>query len=865
MARTSIRASQEGRKRIQEALNAKGWNKAQFLEEARCEIPSLDAKTVNRFINGENVDNKYFRKFCSVLGLKVEEILDSCKSTKDITSEASEEIVDLPQAGQDRNLGLDYDKAYDISTLVKETRQKIRSYIQEKCGYIRVLGMEKPIELGRLYTNVNLLEERTKNRRLSVPELQAQTSHRVSVPGLEILKKHEKLIIFGKPGSGKTTFLKHLAVYYSSEEVNEGKVPIFISLRELPVKLNSSKFLDYIRNIFSDQKVLCSISMKNDLPIILERLAFTNISEFPPFSTFSQFKELISEYQYFDSTPWDELLKNGRFLFLLDGLDEVREEAFDSLIGTIKYFVTYFSKNQYIITCRIASRETVEPFENFAEVEVADFDYPQIKSFVENWFFDEEIHAESFLKQIKDSKNLRIKKLAENPLLLTLICLIFKGTSKLVSSRLELYQESSEILLKKWDKERRVIRDSLFVNFPKNQNEALIIDLLSQISNSRFKNDEYLFRKNSLVNEIEKYLENLSKSKPFEIDGEAVLELIESHHGFLVEQANGIYAFSHLSFQEYFTAKYVERCFIKPAINELSFQIIETRWKEVFLLLVDMPDIAEKVLRWMKEEIDNFISNDEEIQRFLIWVYEKSYLDSYTSSGVRMFYFTCFYEEKLTRLCNDILERFNSLKKLVIDLNIYCKQNQDESRFDTSKKENPSESLKFVRGQVSYILYDIKNKTKVIFNIINECIQTHEYIKALNSQDRQRLSGNPILKEESLNNALDNLLKRQLNCKEYIKELIDIFPDKNDDSAIIDFCNKHGSQLIKHIQNLKTQFIETNSSFSFTDAQIERLERYCKAKKILIECLNSSYAINQEIKNEITNTLIFPILRTKNA
>lgn len=44
---------------------------------------------------------------------------------------------------------------------------------------------------------------------------------------------------------------------------------------------------------------------------------------------------------------------------------------------------------------------------------------------------------------------------------------------------------------------------------------------------------------------------------PKRLDGEAVLKAIEVQQGLLVERATETYSFSHLTLQEYLTAKYV--------------------------------------------------------------------------------------------------------------------------------------------------------------------------------------------------------------------------------------------------------------------------------------------------------------------
>ena len=48
---------------------------------------------------------------------------------------------------------------------------------------------------------------------------------------LEAVKKYQKLIILGKPGAGKTTFLKHLAIQCLQGNFEPERIPIFVNLK----------------------------------------------------------------------------------------------------------------------------------------------------------------------------------------------------------------------------------------------------------------------------------------------------------------------------------------------------------------------------------------------------------------------------------------------------------------------------------------------------------------------------------------------------------------------------------------------------------------------------------------------------------
>jgi predicted NACHT family NTPase len=77
-----------------------------------------------------------------------------------------------------------------------------------------------------------------------------------------------------------------------------------------------------------------------------------------------------------------------------------------------------------------------------------------------------------------------------------------------------------------------------------------------------------------------------SLNAPHYLDGEEILKTIEKEQGIFVERARGEYSFSHLTLQEYLTAKYI-------VDNNLVGQVVkahltEPRWREVFLLIAGL-------------------------------------------------------------------------------------------------------------------------------------------------------------------------------------------------------------------------------------------------------------------------------------
>jgi predicted NACHT family NTPase len=232
-------------------------------------------------------------------------------------------------------------------------------------------------------------------------------------------------------------------------------------------------------------------------------------------------------------------------LILLDGLDEVRDADNSRVLRQIREFSQDFHQNQFVITCRIAAREYT--FEQFTEVEIADFDDKQIADFSGKWFRckNDPIKAERFLQKLEEDAPIR--ELATSPLLLTLLCLVFEDSGSFPTNRAELYQNGVDVLLKKWDVKRNIEREQVYKRLSLKRKE----DLLSQIAHTTFEAGNYFFKQGEVERYISQYIQNLPHTstdpEALELDSVAMLKSIEAQHGLLVERARRIYSFSHLS------------------------------------------------------------------------------------------------------------------------------------------------------------------------------------------------------------------------------------------------------------------------------------------------------------------------------
>jgi predicted NACHT family NTPase len=556
MAIQSLKASQEGIEKATTALVSKAWTHDQLAEK----LDLCTRWSVSQFFRGKTVKRQTFVEICQKLDLDWQEIAEL------IPREAEPESVEKEEGNG----------VVDIDALVQKVRRHCHDKIQMLYGKMQLLDISQPVDIENLYVDVNILEEITSYQWQELSDLlrgfnpDADNFDRLGlgkvrqkrVSGLKAVTEHSRLMVLGKPGAGKTTFLKHIAIECNKGEFQDNLIPIFIPLKIFAEDARGGGdfgLLQYIHQEFAS----CGIG---------------------------------------EQSVTEAVLSQGRGLILLDGLDEVPEEDSDEVVRQIRGFARkkYFN-NRFIITCRIAAHKYRFKDEGFTDVEVADFNDGQIEKFAKNWFaaFAKDnpekglALASQFIEKLNRSENQQIRELAVTPILLNLTCLVFQVRADFPSKRSKLYEQGLDILLRRWAEAKGIQRDEVYRDLDVEHKK----ELLSQVAAITFERGDYFFEQDKIQRYIADYLRTLPNAitdrATLQRDSEVVLKSIEAQHGLLVERARGIYSFSHLTFQEYFTAKYFVESSDLQALENLSSHITEKRWREVFLLTAEMLPNAE--------------------------------------------------------------------------------------------------------------------------------------------------------------------------------------------------------------------------------------------------------------------------------
>ncbi|HTL89465.1 MAG TPA: NACHT domain-containing protein, partial [Leptolyngbya sp.] len=438
------------------------------------------------------------------------------------------------------------------------------------------------------------------------------------IAGVKAVEIYSKLRVLGKPGAGKTTFLQYLAVRCNQSRFAANRVPVFVTLRDFADESREGlNLFNYLRREF---------------------LA-SGISE---------------------PSTLETLLRSGKLLLLLDGLDEVQDQARRTVANEIRRLCEKYPQNLFVVTCRTAAQAL--HLNRFTDVEVAPFTQDQIVVFAQKWFatFTKAIpqatsqstsqstsqagqkQAVEFIQVLSLPENLPFRRLAVTPLFLHLACWIFHHQGKLPTQRSEFYKQCLDLLLRKWDEAKGMEREEIYHGFSIPQK----LKLFSRIATITFEQGDYFFERQMVERQIEDYLRDLPNAstelEELQAESESILRQIELQHGLLSERGQGVFSFSDQVFQEYFTAqKIVASHHLQVSdrsLEQLVSHITDPRWREIFLLTVTMLRSAESLMQLMKQQIDAIAAEDPDLQAFLSWASKRSLAAPSQAAMIQLFY-----------------------------------------------------------------------------------------------------------------------------------------------------------------------------------------------------------------------------------
>ncbi|MGF1515950.1 MAG: NACHT domain-containing protein [Elainellaceae cyanobacterium] len=583
----------------------------------------------DEFIRWDNFD-----KICAALGLHMDEVSAS-ESPQGVASNGSSSGRASGPIDSDDNL----------SSTVLKVRDCVGDRIQDACGTIQMMGSRLPIgrfvELN-LYPILALPSEQMQFPRLAaVTALTAAGNTPPSSPNVDpegfdrigplrpmeppiscrsAALNHKRLLVYGWPGSGKTSYLKWLAIQCSRGEILASYVPVFLEMRSFAPKASQQSLYDEIQQYFRNCRV-------EDVEHTTERL-----------------------------------LMEGRVFLLLDGLDEVSETQRPLVYTQIKDLLNNFYACRFAFSCRLPLQL---PFGGaFDKMLIAPFNARQRSTYVRRWF--ETARAEKpeqitrqFLERL--GKHVTYGELTRTPILLDLLCRVFRQYGRFPPTRADVYDLGLKSLLYEEAHNLRGGRGLRGISLETTR------DLLRAIAAEFFLRPQIqiVFARRELEHKVRDYFVSTLDAEQANVSASRIISDVELTYGLLVQQASNLCSFSHLTFQEYFTAEYLVNTDQQQRVHQ---HLANTRWRFVIQLVAELLHFeqTEAFFEGFKRSVDALILGNAKILQFLDWLDQTAEVAAlsvratipHTSTLLRAWYFAFTLEDRFTASATHRTQQF---------------------------------------------------------------------------------------------------------------------------------------------------------------------------------------------------------------
>jgi hypothetical protein len=293
----------------------------------------------------------------------------------------------------------------------------------------------------------------------------------------------------------------------------------------------------------------------------------------------------------------ERLLLHGMAVVIFDGLDELVDSGRRAAVASvIERFCTEYPLAAVLVTSRAVGYDQARLDEDrFVTYRISGFDEERVGEYVRRWFAQEDrMTAEEARGSARDFLNAStaVSDLRTNPLMLALMCILYRGEGSIPRNRPEIYEQCASLLLRRWDARRRIHIDL--------RARAQIEPLLWHLAHWLFtRQAEPVVTERELLAETTRFLLDRGMEEYAEA-AEAARELVEFCRGRawvfndagVTADGEDLYAFTHRTFMEYFAAARLASVHDSPAqlAKALGPRIARGEWEVVAQLAVQIKD-----------------------------------------------------------------------------------------------------------------------------------------------------------------------------------------------------------------------------------------------------------------------------------
>jgi predicted NACHT family NTPase len=157
----------------------------------------------------------------------------------------------------------------------------------------------------------------------------------------------------------------------------------------------------------------------------------------------------------------ERLLLNGSAVVFFDGLDELVDTARRREVAQrVENFATHYPLASVAVTSRrIGYKQAKLDSSQFSAFQLAAFTEAQTKEYAAKWFAQERRLTDQEPAQWAEAfarESAAVPDLRSNPLMLSLLCILYRGENSLPRNRPAVYERCSTLLFETWDSSRSI-------------------------------------------------------------------------------------------------------------------------------------------------------------------------------------------------------------------------------------------------------------------------------------------------------------------------------------------------------------------------------------------------------------------------